>query len=828
MRKSIYLNLFLGLIACASLAQNPNGTNKGPNATTVLPIQIIGKLTGVVIDSEKKDPVEFATVALIDKATEKTIDGTTTDEKGKFTLGKIPTGTYKLLVTFIGYQTLAIDPVEIAEGRNDLNLGNVSLIATIKNLEAVTITEQKDLIEDKVDRIVYNADKDITNAGGTAEDVMRKVPMLSVDPDGNVQLRGSSNVRVLINNKPSTIMASNVADALKQIPANMIKSVEVITSPSAKYDAEGTAGIINIVTKKNNLQGISGSINAGGGNRTSNMFGNIGYKQGKLGLNLNTGTNLIYRPFDGYTRRNNFGGDTFDPSFLDQTTKGDFVGIFGNTQLGWDYEINPKNNLSGSVRFGLNRFHNNNLLATTLTNTANDEITDQFERNIDNKNRNNNIDLNFDYTRTFKKPNQEFSILALYSRSDGGNKYSLIQDENDIVNYQEKNDNTNTNQEITLQADYTHPISEAMTLEVGSKAILRKVTSNFDLFTYDFDDEIFVNNPERSNDFTYDQNVIASYISWGYNTKKKWGFRLGTRYEHTDIKGSFISDGTAFTQDFDNLIPSATISKDFKKGQKIRLNYSRRIQRPSIFFLNPYVNSADSLNISQGNPELQPELTNNLELSLSVYAKTSSMTISAYWRNTGNAITAFQTIDEEGVSTTTYGNIAENNVYGASWFGSTQPIKPWRISGNANIFYSRFDSPQQDNSGWSGNFNMNSSFDFGKGWSAQFFGMINLPRVELQGTRGTWSFYTMGIKKELFKKKGGITVGIDNVFTKAMKIRSNFESAAFRTASLNNNYARAFRIGFNYQFGKMNFNDRPKRKKSVNNDDLKQGENNNQ
>jgi hypothetical protein len=244
------------------------------------------KLIGAVIDGETNQPVEFANIALVNPDTQKPVDGTVCDDKGKFSLNKIPAGKYNVIVSFIGYESQTIEGVTIPEKREDINLGLIKLSTGAKVLNEVTVTGQKQLLEEKVDRLVYNAENDQTARGGDATDVLKRVPMLSVDLDGNVSMRGSSNIQVLINNKPSTIVASSVADALKQIPADQIKTVEVITSPSAKYDAEGSGGIINIITKKNNLQGLTLGVDAGIGLRGSNLGLNGNYRKGKMGFSL--------------------------------------------------------------------------------------------------------------------------------------------------------------------------------------------------------------------------------------------------------------------------------------------------------------------------------------------------------------------------------------------------------------------------------------------------------------------------------------------------------------------------------------------------------------
>jgi outer membrane receptor protein involved in Fe transport len=782
------------------------------------------KVTGVVVDAETKQVVEFATVALINKATDKPIDGTTTNEKGVFTISKVAAGTYKVAVSFVGYQTKTIDEVSVP-AKGEVNLGTIALPADVKMLKDVEVVDQKDLVEDKIDRIVYNAEKDATNAGGNAGDVLRKVPMLSVDLDGNVQLRGSSNVRVLINGKPSSIMAGSVADALRQIPADMIKNVEVITSPSAKYDAEGTSGIINIVTKKNTLQGLNGSVNASAGTRSSNLMANLNYRQGKMGVGLNGGGHMIYNWFDTENRRENIlpsGGRTV----LSQVSDGRNFGMFGNWQLNTDYEINKNNTLAFSFRFGQRDFRNTSDL-NTLFNSEQQVQLQNFDRDITNRNRNYTYDFNLDYTHTFKKPRQEFAVLALYSMNDGGTKYNLDQTNNLLqgtTDYRERNDNTNFNGEFTLQADYTHPFSERLTLETGVKGILREVKSDFQFFNYDFERSDFVNIPQRSNVFDYDQNVFSSYASVSYNSKSKIGIVAGVRYEHTDIGGNFVTSGTTFEQNYNNVIPSIVISKDFKKGQKLKFSYNKRIQRPSIFFLNPFVNYADAKNISYGNPLLNPELTDNYEVSYNAFFGRSSFTAAVYLRETNNAIASVTTVNQEGVAATTYDNVAVNRNYGFSLFGSFQLTQRWRVGGNANIFYAEFNGPSYNanNQSWMYNINFNTSFNLNKGFSIQGFGFLNSPRVELQGRTGAFSFYTFGLRKEILNKKGGITFGVDNVFRSAMIMKSELSSPTFSSESVRNIYNRAIRVGFNYQFGKMNFTDKPKRKR-INNDDAKQG-----
>ncbi|NJL14260.1 MAG: TonB-dependent receptor [Microscillaceae bacterium] len=784
------------------------------------------KITGIVKDASTAEAVEFATVSIIDLATQKPIDGAITDSKGKFLITNIGPGRYQLAVSFIGYETTRLDLAEIKEDKGEINVGEIKLNTDAKVLDEIVVEDSRELIEDRIDRLVYNAEKDLTNAGGDATEVLRKVPLLSVDLDGNVQIRGNGNIRVLINNKPSSIMAGSVADALKQIPAEIIKSVEVITSPSARYDAEGTAGIINIITKKNTLQGLSGNLSLTGGLRGSNFSANANYRWNKAGLAFNSGGRLIYAPFEQSTNRQSFFEDF--STVINQDNEGRRNGIFGNTQLTFDYDLSKRSSLTAGARIGYRNFDSDNLLRSFTLNSSTN-VESSFTRDFENENRNNSLDFNLDYLKTFAKPGRELSLLALYSRSLGDTFYELDQLNNNLVlDYRERNNNDSFNDELTFQADYVHPFTEGIKFETGVKTVLRNVGSDFQFFNFDFDNQLFVENSDRSDEFNYDQDVWSGYVSLTYALPRKYAVQVGMRYEKTEIAGNFVTQDTQFTQSYDNWIPNVILSKEFKKGQKLKVSYNRRIQRPSIFFLNPFINYADSLNISQGNPTLEPELTDNFELGYSLFSKKFSLNFSAYWQRTKDVITSVLENVSESVQLTTFQNVARSNNYGVSLFGSVNPIKAWRISGNVNVYYVDFDSPtvSNPNANIAYNFNLNSSLDFGKGWSAQFFGFFNSQRVQLQGLQGAFSFYSLGVKKQLFKEKGAVILSIANPFARSLSLRSSFEDDDFVTQDIREVFIRDVRLGFEYKFGKSQNQPRRRRSRRIESD-AKQGESDN-
>ncbi|WP_266365912.1 TonB-dependent receptor domain-containing protein [Tellurirhabdus rosea] len=788
-----------------------------------------GKISGVLLDEASGKPVEYATVALISKATGKPIDGTTSDERGQFSLTRVAPGAYKIQATFLGYQNKEVDNLTIAKG-TELNVGVLKLAADVRTLQEVEVTGQKAMIEEKVDRLVYNAERDVTTKGGDATDVMRRVPMLSVDLDGNVSLRGSQNVRVLINNKPSTIVASSVADALKQIPADMIKSVEVITSPSAKYDAEGSAGIINIITKKNTLQGLTLNLDSGVGNRGSMLGLNGNYRTGKMGFSLGgfgrAGYNIKGK-FNN-TQISTINGQQFSTV---QTSESLNRNLFGHYQLGWDYDINKNNSLTASVRFGL-RNQNSTQDLTTIRQTA--TTVQSTLRDVATKDNSQTVDINLDYTRTFSKPQQELSVLTQFSRNNRTNNFTSVLLDPFLSRYgEEGNDNNSYNQESTIQVDYQTPVKRNQMLEFGGKGIFRQVYSNIQYNST-------ITTPAPDNVLDYDQNVAASYLSYTYTTKSKYTFKVGGRYEYTMIDARFRQEQPITDDqipDYGSFVPSVNVSKNLKGGKTIRAAYNRRLQRPGIQFLNPNINFSNPDNISYGNPYLRPEMSNNYEVSLSVPIKAVYLNMTAFARNTDGSIESVvtsrlvnDTRGERTVFETTYQNIGKQEAYGMNFFGNVTLFSKWQIGGGFDAYYTYLtnNNPNPalfaENDGVVIQGRMFTNLTLKKGWGIQGFGGMRGNQVNLQGTQGSFYMYSLGFRKDFPNKRGSLGLAAENFLTNSMKVRTTREFAGSSQNSLNQMYNRGVRMTFNYRIGKMSFDQQPRRrKKSVSNDDVKGG-----
>ncbi|MBC5992191.1 TonB-dependent receptor domain-containing protein [Pontibacter cellulosilyticus] len=781
------------------------------------------KISGIVTDAETKAPVAFATIALLEDDTRKPVNGAMSDEKGRFTISKVTAGKYKLKVNFLGY-TPTFSPVLTITGKDEvIDVGNITLTPDAKALREVKIVGERPLVEEKVDRTVYNADKDISNAGGTAADLLQKVPSLSVDPDGNVQLRGSANVQVLINNKPSAILAGNLSEALKQIPADMIKAVEVITSPSSRYDAEGTAGIINIITKKEGGQGINGSAAITGGTRANNGNGSLSVRRGNLGLNGRLGVNH-------FTSNSSLTNTTFVPTANSTSIQGgsmDFNGAFINSQLEFDYSLTPKSTILGSVRVsGANTLQKNDQEVSMV---RDNKVLQDFNNAIRSKSLRLSTDYNLDFTRTFSKPQQELSILALYSVANADNtirqRYANDGEEPYLL---KRNTNEGSNKELTFQVDYVQPFDNKSLLEVGAKSILRKVRS--DAF-YRSTDLLSGAGADIVDEMRYGQDVYAAYLTYGFTAFQQLQVKLGGRYEYTDIQADIASQGAGFTSDYDNITPSLALAYTHKEKHTYKANFTQRIQRPSLYYLNPYRMEQTSNTVLQGNPDLKPELTNLLEIGYSTYLKTTSLSATLYSRFTDNAIEALANIDAQDVVTLTFRNIARKESYGISLTGSTKPMKSWTLGGSLNLYHMSLQSTYNSNSGWINNLNLYSSYIFAKGFSAQANWVRNSRNVQLLGSYAPFSFHSLAFKKEMFDKRGGLSLTFDNPFRANMRMRGDAEVTstpispiAYEKVVLISNYNRAVRVTLDYRFGKADKQKAIRKSKSIRNDDVKQGE----
>ncbi|MGI4872282.1 MAG: TonB-dependent receptor domain-containing protein [Janthinobacterium lividum] len=785
-----------------------------------------GRLTGTVTDAGTGKPVSYATVAVINPATNSPVNGGVCGDDGKFVLPGIPAGTYRVEISFLGYQTQS-RPVTVPADGGAVALGTIALTATEQKLGDVVVVGQKQLIEERVDRTIYNADVDKTTAGGDASDVLRRVPLLSVDLDGNVSLRGSSNIRVLINNKPSTIAASSVADALKQIPADQIQTVEVITSPSAKYDAEGSGGIINIVLKSNNLRGGSLGLDLGTGLRASNLGLNGSYRTGKMGFSLGGFGRASYNQPGSFTNtQSTYSARGVAQSRNIQSADTRRNDIFGRYSLGWDYDIDKHNSLSASVSLGVRNSDNYQDRLTTVSTTA----ALNGVRDVQTTDHSTTVDASLNYTHTYETPQREFSILTLYSRNSRTNDFL-----NNILNgdyslgSRLRNDNTSYNEEFTGQFDYQSPTGKNQLLEAGFKDIVRRVNSDYVYLqagsTGDFS---LLPGANLSNNFNYRQNVAAGYVAYTIGLPKGFTLKPGVRYEYTSISADFAGGTAVDIPDYGVAVPSVNLSRKLGNGNVLKLAYNRRIQRPSLQFLNPNRQASNPLLITEGNPKLEPEYTNNYELGYSTLVKQKvSLNMSAFVRNTTGSIQAVRTPVGEAVYTT-YGNIGQEDAYGASLFANANAGK-LTLNGGIDSYYAVLNNNDPSpiygasNKGFVFNTRAQASYAFTKQWTVQAFGFYRGQQVQLQGYQSGFGIYSLNLRRNFADNRGGIGFGAENFFTGTITQRSEITTPLLVQNSANVIHNLNFKINLSYRIGKLTVDQRPRTKKGVNNDDLKEG-----
>ncbi len=788
---------------------------------------ITGRISGQILDSLTGKPVGYATVALTRAGVAKNINGALTDEKGAFKIDNVTAGKYAVSVSFMGYNTRVIQ-VSTSPQKPDVNIGKIVLSPSANMLKEVSVTGEVPVIENRVDKVVYNAEKDATVSGGNAGDVLRKVPMVSVDQDGNVSLRGSQNVKILINGKPSGAVAASTADAMKMLPADQIKNVEVITSPSAKYDAEGTGGIINIITKKKEITGVSGSVSGGMGTRQNNGNANLNINKNRLGITANFGGNGSWPQT---TRSYN---SSFTPG--DETLKLQ-KGSSRTSRYGYmssaniSYDFNDFNSVSTGIRLNQGRFKTEGSSFNSLL--VDDAVIEQYDFNNFNKTKFGGFDWNADYTHKFKKQGHELSFAGQWSHSKNTTDFSSLFSL-DTHNNQEGNNNAK-NDEYTVQTDYTLPISKVVKLEAGGKAIFRDIKSPSDFYT-SVGGADFTFNTAFSNIYTYNQDVYSGYTVLSFQLPKSYGLQIGGRIENTKIDGSSENAEAGIapvSNSYTNFIPSFAVSKSFKNFQSIRLSYSKRIQRPSLQYLNPFRDISNDQFQRQGNPELSPEITQSVELNFSaMLSKTSMINTSVYFRHTDDIIESFvkpDTYDDRPVSLTTYYNTGSNNSIGGSFYGSVSLVKNVTLRSNIDVFSYRPNASGAfaDFAGSARTYAqykafISGSYNLPQDFVVETFMIINSPRRTFQGKNPAFNMWVMSFNKQFLNKKMKVGVNVIDPFNESKHFKSEINTGALVQQQDFAMPFRSFGVNLSYSFGKVNFNPQPRKKRGVNNDDLKQ------
>jgi ferric enterobactin receptor len=783
-----------------------------------------GKISGRVVDALSHSPVEYATLTVYADRQTRPVNGGSTNNKGNFLLEGLAPGKYTVTVDFIGYQSRSLGPFLLDGKTPVIALGDIPVQKKAAELESVTVMAPQSLVENKIDKMVYNAEKDITSQGGVATDVLKKVPMVSVDVDGNVQLQGNSNVLFLINGKPSSIFGNNLADALQSIPASQIKSIEVITSPGAKYDAEGTGGIINIVLKDNKLKGINGNISLAAGSRLENGSLNLNARHGNFGMNaFFSGNTQLTSTTLNHSARNSFDTASNSSTILAQDGRNRFDRGGYETGIGFDWSIDHHDNLSGTI--GYDHFGNksngyvNEYQAQFVS--AGDTLS-RVPSLVNSGNRFNahSLDWSLAYKKAFAQEDRELDIF--YESSQGNNLSSYNQQQSkpagDSVFAGSRSNNSGEDHQYNFHIDYTQPFGENVKLETGIRMTKRPISSLSNVYTLDPAAGDYGYDSSQSNSLVYIRHVYAGYASLLFPVQKILNIKAGLRYERTETDAEFSKAGGLVIPGYNTLSPSVTFSHDFENGQTLKLGYSKRIQRPDYRSLNPFVNAADPKNLTRGNPDLQPEIANRIDLTYSKsFDKGSVLNLVLYYHRSDHDIQpfivyypAFQLGDSlyTDVSVSTPMNVGSENNYGLNVYGAV-PLGPkWDVSSNLMVF-DRYIStgtlggPAINSLNY--RINLNATYQLNKTLVLEFFGNFNSARNEIQGRYPSWTSYTLAMRKQVWKKKGSFAFTTTNPFGYYVNQTTSVAGQEFTLNSTRRIPFRSFGINFTWKFGKLEF-----------------------
>jgi ferric enterobactin receptor len=674
------------LITTLFIFQNLVGQKQGGIKTPII-------VTGVVIDQSTGNPLEFTTVSLFSAKDSSLIGGALTDEKGFFAVDAF-SGKMYAVVEFLSYSPKRINNINIDGDNTTIDLGTIDMTPDGIALETVEIVGQKSETTFALDKRVFNVGKDLSNRGGTAQDILDNVPSVTVDIDGGVSLRGSSNVRILIDGKPSGLIGSG-ANGLRSIPANMIDRVEVITNPSARYEAEGMSGIINIILKKDNKVGVNGSFEASGGWPENYGLGaNVNYRKGKTNFFVNYGLNYNSNPSKGYNYQEFYKNDTTQASNI--VRDGNRTRLANSFRAGMDFSIAKDQTLTGSflyrystsdnltpIKYYDHTFYANEPRGRNLVPTL--DYTERVEDEIETSP---TLEYNLDYVKRYKTEGRELKATIQYSNNDetenanyneGFYKNGLFQGNT----LQQRSENAEKQQNIILTADYVHPISKDSKFETGFRTQIRNIGNDY--FVEEKVEDNWVKLANFSNQFRYNEDVHALYAIYGTKVNKL-SYQAGLRAEYTGLKTELLETAQVNPRDFVNLFPSGHINYEFAGQNQMQLSYSRRIQRTRFWDLNPFFTFADNRNIFSGNPNLNPEFTNSFELGHVKYWGKGNIGTNIFWRHTTDVIQRVTIFNQDGTSLTQPLNLATSDNAGVEFLFAYNPNKWLRLDGNANIF----------------------------------------------------------------------------------------------------------------------------------------------
>lgn len=813
-RKNFFFTLLLVLCSVVMFGQKPSGAKSS--------------ITGIVADDQTGKPVEFASISLFD-STGSLLTGAITSSTGFFKLENIPPGITHLEIRFIGYKTFRKEGILVAGPNQEITIGKLKISENTELLKEVEVVGEKRMVEMAIDKKVFNVEKNITSAGGSATDVLQNVPSVSVDIDGNVSLRGSGNVTVLIDGRPSGLTGSSRSAILQQIPASSIENIEVITNPSVKYDPDGMSGIINIILKKNQKAGANGSISAGAGTREKyNAALNFNYRNGKI----NAYANYSFRHNPLYGRgtmeRENFFTDS--TWYLNQYSKSQGTPDNHMLKTGADFFLNDKNTIGFSATYN----HKNHADEQTIEYqnfNSSKQLTDLSFRFTDEKNITDNLDVALNYKHSFAASKRSFTLDVLHSTSLDDSKENFRQQVYNIdytpsVLSPSLQNTFNTRKFLvtTIQSDYIHPLTDKSKLETGVKSILRNIENNFTFENFDYAVNDWQNDPVRNNHYTYEEQVHAAYGTYA-NSVGKFKYQAGLRLEQAFTESKLVDKDSVNKRDYFSYFPGGHFSYHLTKSHELQISYSKRINRPSVESLIAFMDYDDPLNIRLGNPKLRPEYIHSVELGYAFQNDKHTITSSVYYRQIVDMIQRFRTVDaSSGVATIRFVNYAGATNTGIELVARNELFKWWNITSNLNFFKSIINASNIEsdlhNEGFSWSGKMTSNFNLPAGFQVQISGNYRAPTPVALGTMYAMYGVDVGMKKEILKGKGIINLNLSDIFDQR-QFGINIVQPEYHHSFTRKRETRIAMLTFTYKFGKGESRQKQKSKSDGDNQQIR-------
>ncbi|MEM6686282.1 MAG: TonB-dependent receptor [Bacteroidota bacterium] len=802
--KKIFLFLcFLGTILTLP-AQNKNSTKKVT-------------ITGKVFDKASKQPLEFATIIFQDAAKKRAITGGITNEKGAFSI-EVEADVYNITIEFISFKSQQISAKSLL---NDTSLGNFYLSEDAQALEAIEVIAEKTTVELKLDKKIYNVGKDLTVRGGTVSDVLDNVPSVSVDVEGNVSLRGNDDVRILINGKPSGLVGLNSTDALRQLPAEAIEKVEIITSPSARYEAEGSAGILNIILRRSKLQGLNGAITTNVSHPEGyGISGNINYRTGDVNFFTTSGYNYREVPGNSNTFTEYFNGD--DPNtFLNEDRDFERFRKGFNTNFGVEWYINDKTSVTASLIY--RNSDDERETTNILTQFDSDFNVSNVSTRFDPENEGDqNLQYAINFDKNFEKSGHKLTAdFQAENSTETENSFILV---DDVLAEQVRT--VEEQDRILLQVDYVVPVDENAQFEFGYRGNFIDLTTDY-LVAF-LENDVFVPDTDLSNVLNYREYVNAFYSQYGNKINEKFSFLLGLRMEDSRIGVNQLTSGDFDQKNYLSLFPTINLSYEISEDQNITLGYNRRIRRPRSRFINPFPSRSSITNVFQGNPDIDPSFSNAIDLGYlnrfgkitlnsSIYFQRSTDVFNFISEDTGE--TTILNGEEVPIIRRTPINLARNDRFGFEFTVTYNPSRKWRLNGNFNLFQSynrgefngvNFDA---DNLSWFVRVNNKVTLPGGIDWQTRLF--YRGPNEDAQNIRKGLFSANLAFSKDLFNEKASLALNVSDVFNSRIRRSEAFTDTFFSESEFQWR-VRTVNLAFTYRFnqkkkqqrgGRQNFDD---------------------